>query len=428
MKRELKHIYADTICADTICTDTICTDKLDYIIGIDADTIFDYNCTYELIQGIEQDKNIHGCVGLIDINPKMNKYSFYVLYQYAEYIYSQCLKRHAQSTITHKVSCLSGCNQILRVSEETCGEKILSVFNYYPKKEDNILTHIRSYASEDRNHVCNMLSLYPYVKTTQNLKAISYTIVPSSVRVFLSQRRRWNLGAQSNDILLTYSPGINIFERVLACVNILTFSLAPFIFIATIYFIKSIIMNPSMLMLYLSIFLLIPLLYSLFIPIFIKPESFATSMYYYMSYLLFLSCSGVINLTSFLYSVLQMDVITWGKTRSIIIDETDAVAGVAAVADNINIKTVTETETETETETDTNDNTPSSTPTDNKIMKDTYIELEYDYNYLEICKQENLYGVLNECIVKNTNTNTNTNTVEEEKDKTYRNNIICIDI
>ena len=439
MKRELKHICADTICADTICADTICADnicndKLDYIIGIDADTIFDYNCTYELIQGIEQDKNIHGCVGLIDINPKMNKYSFYVLYQYAEYIYSQCLKRHAQSTITHKVSCLSGCNQILRVSEETCGEKILSVFNYYPKKEDNILTHIRSYASEDRNHVCNMLSLYPYVKTTQNLKAISYTIVPSSVRVFLSQRRRWNLGAQSNDILLTYSPGINIFERVLACVNIFTFSLAPFIFIATIYFIKSIITNPSMLMLYLSIFLLIPLLYSLCIPIFIKPESFATSMYYYMSYLLFLSCSGVINLTSFLYSVLQMDVITWGKTRSIITDETKALAAVAAVADVADVAAVAAVadvadavnitlETDTDVDTDT--------PTDNKIMKDTYIELEYDYNYLDICKQDNLYSVLNECIVKNTNTKFNKieeEEEEEEKDKTYKNNIICIDI
>ena len=120
-----------------------------------------------------------------------------------------------------------------------------------------------------------------------------------------------------------------------------------------------------------------------------------------------------------------MDVITWGKTRSIVTDETEALAGVAGVAgvadaDNINIKTVTETETET----DTNDNTPSSTPTDNKIMKDTYIELEYDYNYLEICKQENLYGVLNECIVKNTNTNTD----KEEHDTSYKNNIFCIDI
>ena len=340
----------------------IYTDKIDYIIGIDADTIFDYNCTYELIQGIEQDKNIHGCVGLIDINPNMNKYSFYVLYQYAEYIFTQCLKRHAQSTITHKVSCLSGCNQILRISEETCGEKILSVFNYYPKKDDNILTHIRSYASEDRNHVCNMLSMYPYIKTTQSLKAISYTTVPTKVRVFLSQRRRWNLGALTNDMLLVYFPGINIFERVLAFVNILTFALTPFIFIATIYFIISIIEQPTMLMLYLSIFILIPVLYSLLIPIFIKPESFNVSMYYYISYFVFLSCSSIINLFCFTYSISQMDVITWGKTRSI-----EYIIASADIKDtDIKVADIKDTD-----------------------IKEGYIDLEYDYNYLDISSNIN---------------------------------------
>ena len=341
---------------------------IDYIIGIDADTIFDYNCTYELIQGIEQDKNIHGCVGLIDINPKMRKFSFYVLYQYAEYIYAQCLRRHAQSNITHKVSCLSGCNQILRISEETCGEKILKVFNYYPKKEDFILTHIRSYASEDRNHVCNMLSMYPYVKTTQNLKAISYTIVPTSIPVFLSQRRRWNLGATTNDMLLIYFSGINIFERILAFVNVSTFTLSPFIFVATIRFIISIITDPTWLMLYLSIILFIPVLYSLVIPIFIKPMSFNTSMYYYFSYLIFISCSGIVNLISFINAIMQMDLITWGKTRSIVNQPEDNNGSIASDRDNKR----------------------------DKDIKDGYIELEYDYNYLEISMKDNLYGTLDD--------------------------------
>jgi len=291
--------------------------KIDYIIGIDGDTIFDYNCTYELIEGIEKDKNIHGCVGFVDIYPKMNMYSLFVMYQYAEYTYAQCLKRHAQSNITNKVSCLSGCNQILRVSEETCGEKILKVFNYCPNEKDNILTHIRSYASEDRNHVCNMLSLYPHVKTTQALKAISYTIVPTSISVFLSQRRRWNLGAITNDMLLVYKPGINIFERISAAVNIFTFSVSPFIFVATIYFIKSIIKQPTMLMLYLSIIIFVPFFYSLMIPIFIKPAAFTYSMYYYLSYFIFVFLCGPVSLTTFLYAILNMDNISWGKTRFI---------------------------------------------------------------------------------------------------------------
>ena len=293
--------------------------KIDYIIGIDADTIFDYNCSYELIESIEKDNQIHGCVGFVDISPSMNMFSVFVLYQYAEYIFAQCLRRFAQSNITNKVSCLSGCVQILRVSEETCGEKILSIFNYLPKEEEDILKHIRSYASEDRNHVCHMLSLYPYVKTMQNVNAISYTKVPTSIQVFISQRRRWCLGANANDILLVYLPGINFFERISAFVNVLTFSISPFVFIATALFIKSIIQYPTMLMLYLSIIIIIPFSYAvIIIPIFIKRFSFMETLYFYLSFIFFTLFGSIVNLFIYFYSLMCMDIIKWGKTRSII--------------------------------------------------------------------------------------------------------------
>lgn len=296
---------------------SVFTQPIDYIIGIDGDTVIEYNCSYELIQGIEEDPSIHGCVGFVDIDPHMKPYSPFVLYQYAEYVYAQCLHRQAQSNITHKVSCLSGCNQILRVSEETCGEKILQLFNYKPIETDNILTHIRSYASEDRNHVCNMLSLYPHVKTTQALKAVAYTVVPTSINVFLSQRRRWNLGANTNDLMLIYLPNINIFERILAFVNVFTFAISPFIYVATIHFLIAIATEPTMLMLYLSIILFIPLLYTLLVPLFIKPLSFKDTLYYYLAYTFFVFLFGCVSLICNLNAILKMDVLTWGKTRKI---------------------------------------------------------------------------------------------------------------
>jgi chitin synthase len=297
---------------------TIYDTKIDYIIGIDADTIFDYNCSYELIQSIEKDDNIHGCVGYVDIHTDNgNRYSPYILYQYGEYMFSQCLRRFTQSQITQKVNCLSGCNQILRVSMETCGDDILSVLNYLPAENEHIFNQIRSYASEDRNHICHMLSMYPYVKSTQNLKAIAYTNVPTNVNVFLSQRRRWNLGTIANDMLLVYLPGINLFERISAFVNVFTYSLSPFIFIATTFFIKAIIENPSLLMLYLSIIIIIPMLYSLLIPVFIRPLSFRDSMYYYLSYFIFIVCSSFVKLTTFGYSICYMDTMNWGQTRAI---------------------------------------------------------------------------------------------------------------
>ncbi len=287
---------------------------IDYIIGTDADTILDNNCSYELIKSISQD-NVYGCVGYVDIN---NTNSIYSIYQYGEYMFSQCLKRQAQSILTQKVNCLSGCNQILKVCEETCGFDILKKFNYCPLENDNIFTKIRSIASEDRNHICLMLSDYPYVKTVQNLNAIAYTNVPTSLKVFLSQRRRWSLGANSNDMLLLYLPNINNYERFCSFINIITYMLSPFIFIATIIFIKSIIQNPSFLMLYLSTIMIIPFTYGLLIPIFIKPMVCKNAMFYYFSYLFYIIFGSFVNLTIYLYSICTMDIIKWGKTRQII--------------------------------------------------------------------------------------------------------------
>jgi chitin synthase len=316
---------------------TIYDTNIDYIIGIDADTIFDYNCSYELIQAIEKDKDIHGCVGYVDILPANNKqkYSPYILYQYGEYMFSQCLRRLAQSNITKKVNCLSGCNQILRVSKETCGPHILNVLNYLPSEDENIFNHIRSYASEDRNHICHMLSMYPHVKSTQTLKAIAYTNVPTSMNVFLSQRRRWTLGATTNDMLLVQLPNINPFERIAAFVNVLIFCLTPFVFIATLMFLKAIITAPSMLMLYLSIIIFIPFLYALTIPVFIRPLSFRDSMYYYLSYLFFLGAGSFMKLITYGYSIYHMDSITWGRTRELAAaSATNALIEIAAIEDD----------------------------------------------------------------------------------------------
>jgi len=314
-------------------------EKIDYIIGIDADTIFDYNCSYELIQGIEAEENVYGCVGFVEVSQEMDMFSFFVLYQYAEYIFAQCLRRYTQSKITKKVNCLSGCVQILRVAEETCGEKILGIFNYLPKEEENIFNHIRSYASEDRNHVCHMLSLYPHIKTTQTVKAIAYTKVPDSISVFISQRRRWCLGANSNDMLLVYLPGINFLERISSFVNVVTFSIAPFVFIATIMFIKTIIEEPTMLMLYLSTIILVPFTHAVIIvPICIKRFTFRETMYYYLSLLCFFVFGSLINLFIYFYSIMCMDVIKWGKTRMVQNNTSTKRLSILVKPDNIAIR------------------------------------------------------------------------------------------
>ncbi len=284
----------------------------DYIIGVDADTLFGEMCANELLKRMEAEDNVSGTVGLVDIKPKWN---IFVMYQFAEYHYGQFLRRRVQSEITGKVNCLSGCNQIIRVCRETCGDELLNKFNRVPEPNENIFSHIRSYASEDRNHVCLMLSMYPNVKTAQNLHAVCFTGVPESVSVFLSQRRRWTLGALSNDLLLTYLPGINLFERCSAIVNLLTFSFNVFITVATGFFAYAIATSANRLMLYLSIPMIIPFVYCLlYIPI-ARGFYARETLYFYASFLVYLTLGLPVSLIIHIYSILGMDTLKWGKTR-----------------------------------------------------------------------------------------------------------------
>lgn len=292
--------------------------SIDYIIGTDADTVFKNDCVYTLLNDINNGSdNVVGCVGFVEISPEMNDWSLWTMYQNVEYIFAQCLKRRIQSLLTHKVSCLSGCVQILKVCEELCGERVLSEFNRLPAEEENIFNHIRSYASEDRNHICIAMSMYPYIQTIQSLNALAYTKVPSNLKVFLSQRRRWSLGATMNDLLLVYKPNIVFIERVNAFINIFTYIIFPFILVASVFFIKAILTSTDLLILYLSIPMFIPFMFGLIIPLYIKKMTMKDALYFWIGFCIYSSFGFIVNTCIGIYSVLNMDVLTWGKTRII---------------------------------------------------------------------------------------------------------------
>ncbi len=70
-------------------------------------------------------------------------------------------------------------------------------------------------------------------------------------------------------------------------------------------------------MLYLSIIMIIPFGYGLLIPIFFKRMHFKEAIYFYISYIIFITFGFFIVLLTYTYSLLGMDSITWGKTRAI---------------------------------------------------------------------------------------------------------------
>ena len=294
-------------------TDVFCNSPVKYLIGIDGDTVFEHSCSYNLISVMETRPDVQGCVGLVDISQESPKWNPLVMYQKAEYMIGQCLKRRFQSLVG-KVNCLSGCNQILRINETTCGEAILTAFNYKPTDGDSIFKYIRSYASEDRNHVCLMLSMFPESKTVQCIPAVCYTRVPETIRVFSSQRRRWTLGAITNDMLLVHLPGIDLVSRIIAGIGITVHVITPFIIIATGVFLYALFSHPSYIMLYLSISMLIPLTYYILaIPMSVR--ILPTVGYYYLCLIVYLVIGWAIGLYCYLKSLFTMDVIAWGKTH-----------------------------------------------------------------------------------------------------------------
>lgn len=287
-------------------------DKIDYIYGTDADTELHEMCIYNLLTDmIKADAETVASVGFVDIYMKDSFINPLKLYQFAEYYSAQLLRRHFQSTITKKVNCLSGCNQLIKICKETCGDEILDLFNKKPDKDCNIYRQILSTASEDRNHVTFMFQLTPYIKTIQTLNAKVYTKVPLNLKDFLSQRKRWNLGTFTNDTLILCNRNHKIIERFQAFVNMFINSLNTFIFISTVNFIIRIIINPDWLMLYLSIIIFIPILYHLLTPFTKYRNSFKRTIYYYISYIFYLICGPFVNLTLHLYTLFKLDDFNW---------------------------------------------------------------------------------------------------------------------
>ncbi|KAL6160158.1 hypothetical protein ACJQWK_09386 [Exserohilum turcicum] len=207
--------------------------SLDYAVGIDADTRFDVECVSSLIQTVREGEQVIGVTGYIQPDPVTSStFSFSYLYQMAEYMVGQHRRRLRQSLTSGRVTCLPGCCQLLRVLESTCGDDILAKFGYYPKATDSLFRTVRSMMSEDRDHICLVLSENADVQTRQCLGARAYTTVPSSPSVFLSQRRRWTLGPLTSDCLLVKRRSTGYVERLAALCSVIQWIVQPSLFLS----------------------------------------------------------------------------------------------------------------------------------------------------------------------------------------------------
>ncbi|GAW22773.1 hypothetical protein ANO14919_123160 [Xylariales sp. No.14919] len=295
-------------------------DRVDFLIGMDADTVFSPDCVSHLVEESHHPRTVGVC-GYVAVDFSSGHWNLWAIYQSAEYTIAQGLRRFHQSLVTHKVSCLPGCCQLIRVCEETCGDQILiKRFGYHPKPHDGIVRRIRATASEDRNHVCLMLIDSPEVRTRQALRACAYTDVPRTLSVFLSQRRRWTLGATVNDLLLLIQAPLfrfHPFERVVAFSNVLTWCLNPFVIASIANMIYAFMHQPFWIILTFASIMVVPLTFCFAMVVWIPKTALARAQYL-LGLAIFVVFGPFINIGVTLYACWYMDNFGWGKTRQVV--------------------------------------------------------------------------------------------------------------
>ncbi|KAI1500525.1 chitin synthase-domain-containing protein [Biscogniauxia marginata] len=296
--------------------------NIDILIGMDADTVFAPDCISHLIEESHYPNTVGVC-GYVSVDFSSGNWNLWSVYQSAEYTIAQALRRLHQSVVTHKVSCLPGCCQLLRVCEETCGDHILiKRFGYHPSPTDGIIRRIRATASEDRNHVCLMLMDSPHVQTRQALRAYAYTDVPRSLSVFISQRRRWTLGATGNDLMLLLQAPLfrfNLWERIVAFSNVLTWCLNPFVIASLGSMIYAFLHQPVWIILIFASIMIIPLCYYIGVAVWM-PRNALERCQFLLGLLIFTVLGPFINISVTLYACFHMDSFGWGKTRQVIVE------------------------------------------------------------------------------------------------------------
>lgn len=206
---------------------------VEYLVGMDADTVFDKYCVWEMLKEVRKNPKLVGVCGHVCVDFDNRSFGLWSLYQSVEYSQTQGLRRMFQSRITGKVNCLPGCCQLIRVDEATFGDAVLrQKFGYCPKPNDVMTQHIMGNYSEDSIHASIIFSLFPKKQTAQALRAKAFTIVPQNWKVFLSQRKRWALGSISNEFVMIFRPGILLVERLQSLVAVVTWAITPFIIAA----------------------------------------------------------------------------------------------------------------------------------------------------------------------------------------------------
>lgn len=290
----------------------------EYLMTIDADTKVDVDSVSHLVYRMDSDRDIIAGCGETRVGNTHD--SWVTVMQVYEYYVNHHLNKAFES-IFSSVTCLPGCFSIYRIKFVPKGRgrvkpgiiltEILA--SYSNRNVTSLHTKNLLNLGEDRFFSTLLLRFFPKKKTKFFHEAISYTSVPSSWTVLLSQRRRWINSTIHNQFELMSIPtlkGIACFSiKTVILIDLITVFLLPMSLFYLGYLLYTIFTFNTIFPIILIVSLSIMLGAQVLIIVFKQDWKY---MIWFFIYLLSIPIWFIIVP---IYAILKMDDVSWGSTR-----------------------------------------------------------------------------------------------------------------
>ena len=211
--------------------DIIGIDKFDYMFVTDADTVLDKNVLMSLIDSIQKRNAIASC-GIVNVDFS-NGNLYWNKLQNFQYLYGQYLRRTCED-IFNQVLCLPGCISMFKL--DNLSSKALDNYSKIPKECDLVTSSVQ-YVGTDRRYTSSLVYTNETAKIVLDTRCHAYTVPPSNLESYVSQRRRWCQNMYFNSMINVIGPNINIVLRFFNLIDYVRLSLVYFRLFNTLYFI-----------------------------------------------------------------------------------------------------------------------------------------------------------------------------------------------
>ena len=289
--------------------------EIEYLMAIDADTRVSDNAIKSLIYNMEKNKKILACCGETRVDNKTQ--SWVTMMQVYEY-YSAHHTKKAFESIFGCVTCLPGCFTLYRMYTEELEPLLVNdtIFQGYSRNDVSSL-HERNLfeLGEDRMLTTLLLQTFSGMNLSFVPEATCWTIVPHTFAILVSQRRRWINSTLHNMLELLKVKtmcGVCLCSmKTVVVFDLISTFVLPSGLIYLYYLIISSILNPS----HIDPFVIFGLCsYGLMTVCFILRQEYE---FFWWFTVYMIAGLPVFYFYLPIYSFLNMDDLSWGKTREI---------------------------------------------------------------------------------------------------------------